>query len=161
MPDPVLPDPVLPEPQEGGGGGGGTPQGPGPGKPNKRPAFLRECFNTRISQRVAELNTKRNLEMDTNLLWAMNPASLGPIQVKDLIPEEIKRDKNTAGVVAFIGIVNPLTGGPIGSGSALLVQGAIEGTSGSANYRRDLSNAKKITSDDREICEGRADKLGL
>ena len=140
----------------------GTLSGQAPGRESQfRTPDPNLSFDSRIATRVSDLNKERQLAMDTNILWALNPAALGPIQVKDLIPDEIKRNKNYAAVAGAIGIVNPYTGGPIGSGSSVLVQGAIEGTAGSANYRSALSKAKVVTSDDKEICEARADKLGI
>jgi hypothetical protein len=127
----------------------------------ERQVYLQKCLRDRVDTRVSKLTKDRNNEMDTNILWAMNPTYfLGyqgvGLNVADYLTEDTKRNKNVAGVAALIGIASP------GSAAAgVLFQGGKEGVTGSPNYYNNLAKAKERTADDEEICNGRADKQGI
>lgn len=125
-----------------------------------REEYIAGCIEKRIAKRVGDLDKDRQLEMDTNILWSMNAVTIGPVSVKALIPKKYLRDKHIAAVGGVIGMMNPATLGPLGSGAGVLIQGGIEGTKGHIDYEEALEKAKEVTSDDRTVCEGEADRAG-
>jgi hypothetical protein len=135
---------------------------PGPGR-GARDAFINRCLRGLASERVSAIDAKRDDDITTNILWSMNPGYClsipeTPITVDpgNWVSEETRHDPTVRAVAAAVGI--PIVGK---AAAGILVQGAIEATKGRNDYLAAREKAKKEGPHDRELCESRANNLGL
>lgn len=122
-----------------------------------REEAIASCLKKIVEARLAKIDAERQLELDTNMLWAMGPTFLPGFDVaKDILPDTLKRNKGVAGAAAFLGILNP---GKAASG--LYYQGMVEATAGRLNYLAKRTEVSETTVYDRGYCENEARKKGL